>query len=234
MHASDPCSVRSGRRRLPTLTACVALTLGASGVAAAQASAATISVAQACVVNADPAVGSPMVVTGAGFTPGDSIDLSTPTGDAFGTATADVSGDFSVQMSAPTLPTVNPAAAAFALGATDETDGVTTASTTINVANLAVATNPAQAKPTKKVTWTFSGFTSGAEIYAHYLHGKKVTATTKFGRATGACGLLKTKAKFYPGKAKYGSYNVQVDDSRHYSSKSLPHLDATLKTRIPI
>jgi len=234
MHASDPCFGRSRRRRLPTLTACVALTLGALGVASAQASAAAISVAQACVVNADPAAGSPMIVTGSGFTPTDSIDLSSNSGGAFGTATADVNGNFSVQMSAPTLSTVGPGAAAFVLEAMDETDGVTTATVTINVANLAVSTNPAEAKPTKKVTWTFSGFISGAAIYGHYLHGKKVTATKKFGTATGPCGLLKTKAEFYPGKSKYSSYKVQFDDSRHYSSKSLPHLLGTLNTHIPI
>jgi hypothetical protein len=137
-------------------------------------------------------------------------------------------------MSAPVLPTDAPDAAPFALTATDETDGVTTASTTIEVANLAVATNPAEGKPTKRVTWTFSGFTSGAEIYAHYLHGKKVTATAKFGVATGPCGVLKTRAVFYPGKAKYDSYKVQVDDSRRYSTTSLPHLIATLQTHIPL
>ena len=67
MHATDPCFARSRRRRLPTLTACVALALAGSGVAAAGASAASITVAQACVVNADPAVGSPMTVAGTGF-----------------------------------------------------------------------------------------------------------------------------------------------------------------------
>jgi hypothetical protein len=216
------------------LTACVAVIVAGSGVVAAQASAASISVAQACVVNANPAVGTPMTVAGSGFSPGDSISLDTTSGGAFGSATADVSGAFSVSMPAPTLASFNPASAAFTLVATDETDGVTTATTTINVANLAVSTNPAEAKPSKKVTWSFSGFISGADIYAHYLHGKKVTATTKFGKAQGPCGVLKVRAKFYPGKTKYDSYKVQVDDSRRYSAKSLPHLVAKLNTHIPL
>ncbi|HWF75338.1 MAG TPA: hypothetical protein VG186_18470 [Solirubrobacteraceae bacterium] len=214
--------------------ACVAAVLACAGLGAAQASAATIVVGQACVVNPDPAVGSPMTVTGAGFGPGDMIDLTSNKGGAFGTTTAGPTGGFTITMPGPILPTVNPAAAAFVLTANDGTNAALTASTNFDAANLAVATNPLQAKPSKKVTWTFSGFIGGAEIYAHYLHGKKVTATTKFGRAQGPCGVLKKKAVFYPGKAKYNSYKVQVDDTRRYSLKSLPHWIATLRTHIPM
>ncbi|HEY5316428.1 MAG TPA: hypothetical protein VIJ20_00505 [Solirubrobacteraceae bacterium] len=216
------------------MTTGLAVAFAISGVAAAQASAAAIAVTQACVVNANPAEGSPMTVNGTGFTAGDSINLQTVTGDAFGTATADVNGNFTATFAAPTLSTPNPAAGAFTLQAMDETDGVTTASTTFDVANLAVATNPARAKPNKKVTWSFSGFTSGAQIYAHYLHGKKVTATMRFGRAGGPCGVLKTRKVFYPGHAKYGSYKIQIDDARRYSATTLPRLVATLKTHLTL
>jgi hypothetical protein len=216
------------------LTACVALTLGSSGVAAAHASAASIAVQQACVVNANPASGAPMTVAGAGFTPSDTIGLQTTAGGANGTVMAGPTGTFTTVMKGPVLGTANPAAALFTLQAMDETDGTTTASTTFHAANLAVATNPLQASPSKKVTWSFSGFTAGAEIYGHYLHGKKVTATTKFGRGTGPCGTLKKRAVFYPGKAKYDVYTLQIDDMRRYLANALPRLVATLRTHIPI
>jgi hypothetical protein len=217
------------------LTVSVALTVACSGVAAAQAAAAaSIKIGLACVVNPNPTVGTPTTVTGVGFGPGDTINLASNKGAASGTATADANGNFTVGIAAPTLGTINPAAAAFVLKATDQTNGSITASTTFDVANLAVSTNPAQGKPSRKVTWSFSGFTSGAEIYAHYLHGKKVIATAKFGKATGPCGLLKTRAVFYPGKAKFNSYQVQVDDSLRYLATSLPRLVATLKTHIPL
>lgn len=234
MHASDPSVARSRGRGLSTLALGITVALGFLVVAAAQASAATIAVLQPCVVNANPAVGALMTVTGAGFAPGDSISLSSTTGGASGSATAGPAGTFAINMAGPILPTINPAAATFALQATDETDGVTTATTSFAAANLAVTTNPAEAKPTKKVTWSFSGFTGGAEIYAHYLHGKKVVATTKFGRAIGPCGVLKKKAVFYPGHAKYEVYRVQVDDVRRYLAHSLPRLVATLRTHIPL
>ncbi|HWF36453.1 MAG TPA: hypothetical protein VG295_13835 [Solirubrobacteraceae bacterium] len=213
------------------MVAPVAVTLACSGLAAAQASAATVTVGQPCVVNPNPAVGSPMTVTGAGFTPGDSITLSSNRGGAYGQTPADATGRFTINMPGPILPTINPASAAFVLTATDNTDGIT-ASTPFAAANLAVATNPAQGKPSKRVTWSFSGFVGGANIYAHYLHGKKVTATANFGRAQGPCGTLKKRAVFYPGKAKYDVYKVQVDDSRRYLATSLPRLVATLRTHI--
>lgn len=232
MHVSDPSLARLRRRRLPALTACVAFVLAFSGVAAAQASAASIVVAQTCVVNPAPATGGAMTVTGAGFTPGDSINLASNNGGAFGQATADATGGFTVTIAGPLLSTINPAAQSFVLTAIDETDGMTTATTAFNAANLGASTNPARAKPNKKVTWSFSGFTGGLEVYAHYLHNKKVTATMKFGRAQGPCGLLKTRAVFYPGHAKYDLYTIQVDQSRKYSTKTLPRLVAQLRTHI--
>jgi hypothetical protein len=215
------------------LAAFVAAGAATMGVAAAQASAASIAVGQACVVNANPGVGSQMTVTGTGFTPGDTIDLQTTTGGAYGTTTADPTGNISAQLAGPILSTIGPGMASFTMTATDEDTALPTApSTTFDVANLAVSTNPAEAKPTKRVTWSFSGFIGGAEIYAHYLHDKKVVARTKFGRASGPCGTLKTKKVFFPGKPKYDSYQVQVDDAARYSARSLPHLIATLKTHI--
>lgn len=94
-------------------------------------------------------------------------------------------------------------------------------------ANLAVATNPATAKPSKKETYSFSGFRPGAEIYAHYLHRNKVTATSRFGRTDGACGLLNRKARFYPGRQRFSKFKVQLDDSRTYSPRSLPRYVTT-------
>ncbi len=215
------------------MSACVALSLACSGVAAAQASAAAIAVSPACVVNPTPAIGSPMKVTGSGFTPGDSVDFTSNKGGASGTATADASGNVATTMRGPILRTMNPAAAAFVLTAKDKTDGVTTASTPFDAANLAVTTHPLEGSPSKKVTWLFSGFVSGAEIYAHYLHKGKVTATATFGRAQGPCGVLKKKAVFYPGNAKYSIYKIQVDDARHYLAGTLPRWVATLKTNLP-
>jgi len=227
MHVSGRSDMRSRQRRLPALISGALLALAASGVLTAQASAAAILVPEACVVNSGDR-GSTMDVDGSGFTAGDSIDLTTNSGAGFGTATVGADGTFATTMTAPLLSKIGPAESAFVLTAQDETDDVTTATTTFAAANLAVSTKPAEAKPGKKVTYNFSGFTSGADIYAHYLHRRKVTATTKFGRAQGPCGTLKTRAKLYPGRERFETYKVQFDDSRHYSTKSRPRIPTTL------
>lgn len=161
--------------------------------------------------------------TGSGFTPGETISLNTTTGDAYGTATAAADGTFTTSFAGPDLSSVNPVSQTFTLTAMDNEDG-TTAETTFVAANRAVATNPAQTRPNKKVTYAFAGFTPGAEIYGHYLHRKKVVLTAKFGRAQGACGQLTTRAPIFPGQQRYSSYAVQFDDAKRYSPSSLPRI----------
>lgn len=225
MHVSEVSEVRSPRRRLPTLTACAALALASSGVAAAQASAQSIGVT-GCVVNTNDQPAQ-MIVSGTGFAPGDTIELSTTTGGGSGTATSDAGGQFQSAITGPLLSILGAGEQSFTLTATDDNNGAT-ATTTFEAANLAVTTNPPEAKVSRKVSYTFSGFVPGHEIYVHYLHKKKVTATAKFGRAKGACGLLKARAKLYPGKQRFSQYTVQFDQTRHYSAKSLPRVVRTL------
>jgi hypothetical protein len=113
--------------------------------------------------------------------------------------------------------------------AQDETTGAGSASTTFSVANLAFSTNPDVANPSKVVHFSFSGFKTGASVYAHYLRGRKVVATQRFGRASGICGLLKAKAHLFPLRnPASGTYKVQIDDSRRYRAKALPRVDSTL------
>lgn len=169
-----------------------------------------------------------MAVAGSGFTPGDSIDLSA--GDTSGNATANSAGQFSELIPAPTLATSGAGAKKFTITAQDETAGTGSASTTVWVANLAFSTNPSVANPSKVVHFSFSGFKPGKVVYAHYLRGKKVVATQKFGRAKGICGLLKAKARLFPlHNPPSGTYKVQIDDSRTYHAKSLPRVDSSLQ-----
>jgi hypothetical protein len=195
--------------------------LATSAALAAPATAQVISVNAACFVNAKPAVGAPVTVSGSGFTPGDTVELDA-TG-VFGTTTVGATGTFTTTVTGPILTTPFPASSRFTLTARDETNGTTTASTSFEVANLAFQTHPAVAKPSKTVHFSFSGFRSGALIYGHYVHGKKVL-TTRFGRAKGACGLLKSKARLFPGKPRFSKYKVQFDNSRRYHATALPRI----------
>jgi hypothetical protein len=218
----DPVTQFASHRALAAAVAATGTVALSAGALAAPAGAQTISVNRACFVNANPAKGAAVGVSGSGFTPGDSVALQA-TGVS-GTITVGADGTFSTVVPGPTLGTAGPAQRKFTLNARDETNGVTAASTTLRVANLAFSTQPAQAKPSTPVTFHFSGFRGGQGIYGHFIHGH-VTITHKFGRATGPCGMLKAKSRLFPGgRPRFQHYKVQFDDARRYSRRSRPNI----------
>lgn len=213
-------------RRLAGAAASACVLLASAGALAAQASATTITVDKPCYVNtaAGPAQ---MTITGAGFNPGDPVAVIGGTTDVSGTV--DSTGAFSVRTAAPELSTPGPGTLATRLTASDQdltTNTTITAQTTAVSANLAVATKPASipAKDIKsrKITFSFSGFTPGKDVYGYYLR-KKVVAKEKFGKATGACGTLKKKALLFPGgHPKKNTYDVAFESTSKYAKKAFP------------
>ncbi|MGZ4313114.1 MAG: hypothetical protein ACXVR1_13515 [Solirubrobacteraceae bacterium] len=210
------------------MTACCAVS--ATGALAAQASAATLTADKACYVNADPASGAPMTITGAGFTPGTTVQLTG--GTAFANTTADAAGNVSFATNAPELSTISPGAKTTKLTATgDNPDGTQTqAQVNVQSANLAVATKPGSVRNVRKdkVTFSFSGFAPGKHIYGYYIR-KKVVAKAKFGKAQGPCGLLKQKALLYPGgRPANDQYKVTFESSSRYDKNTFPRVTGTL------
>jgi hypothetical protein len=214
----------ASHRRLAGFAATAGAALASTGALAAAASAATISLDKACYVNtaSGPAA---MTITGAGFTPGDTVAVSGGTTDV--SAPVDPTGAFTAPATAPLLSTTGPGTKSTTLSATDlTTDQTNAATTTVLSANLAVSTKPSSIRakdiPKKKITFSFSGFTPGKDIYGYYLR-KKVVAKAKFGKATGPCGTLKHKALLYPGgHPKKDEYDVAFESASHYSKKAFP------------
>jgi hypothetical protein len=220
----------SSHRRLAgiAITACCAVP--AAGALAAQASAATLLANKPCYVNADPAQGAPMVITGSGFEAGAAVQLTG--GTTFGNAVADANGNVSIPAQAPELATIAPASKTTTLTATaDNTDGTqTTATLPVQSANLAVATKPGSVRNVRKdnVTFTFSGFVPGKHIYGYYIR-KKVVAKAKFAKAQGPCGMLKQKALLYPGgRPSKDQYKVTFESTSTFSKKAFPNVTGTL------
>jgi hypothetical protein len=214
-------------RRLAGAAASACVLLASTGAMAAQASAATITVDKPCYVNtaAGPAQ---MTITGTGFNPGDTVSIIGGTTDT--SAMIDANGNFVTgATAAPELSTEGPGTIATRLTATDQdvtTNTTITAQTTARSANLAVATKPASipAKDIKnrKITFSFSGFTPGKDVYGYYLRNK-VVAKEKFGKATGACGTLKKKALLFPGgHPKKNTYDVAFESTSKYAKKAYP------------
>ncbi|HET9104698.1 MAG TPA: hypothetical protein VFN55_15200 [Solirubrobacteraceae bacterium] len=217
----------AGSRRLARAAIAVAA-LGVPAAGAAQASAATIAVTHKCYVNVNSGTGAPIDIVGSGFTPGDDIQISGE-GVAYHAAAA-ADGTINFVTEGPILPFTGPGQKTFALQAQDETAGTGfIATTNVTMANFSIATNPAVAKPTRKVTWSFSGFAPNRTIYVHYLRGRKVVTRMAFGKAKGPCGTLKTKDRFYPGgHPRYSKYTVVFDQVKAYTKRARPRITTTL------
>jgi hypothetical protein len=222
----------AGRRRLGGLVVVVAVLVAA--VAADGASAATLSVNSACYVFSSPKTPPTMVVTGSGYVPGDPVSIDSNVGFASATVNADASGNIAVSTQAPLPPKVAAGAQPVVLTADDESiNGSITASVPLNVAFLYVFHGGAKKRPglgafREKTNWAFSGFTPGKYIWGHYtIHGRQV-AKVRFGKASGPCGALKTKARLFPATPHHRSYPVQVDDSKRYSKHSSPKVSGRL------
>jgi hypothetical protein len=240
------CSSSLGRGALIGTITAVALTTGASaaatlasapttlasapaGTPATAASPAAISVSKPCYVNAPTANRAAMTVTGSGFVPAAAVQFSSSDGTVTGQTTASSAGTITYTTPAPDPPFTLPGQQTVTLTATQ---GTTTATTPVTVAPLAVGISPSQATASKKVTWYFSGFEPGGPVFGHYLRRKQV-ALVRFGRAAGACGVLRARALLYPGgHPRYHLYGLQLDDSARYSSHSSPRLVKKIQFRL--
>jgi hypothetical protein len=218
-------SVSAGAwRRLIGITAGLG-TLLVSGALAAGASAATLSVNKACYVLATKTPPK-MVITGTGFTAGATVVITSDDGSVDTQTPVDLAGNILAATSAP-IPFFNaPGQKTVTLTAND---GAVQATAPATVAPLGVFHGATRKRPglralSEKTNWSFSGFTPGRFIYGHYTIRGRQVARTKFGRAKGPCGLLKTRAKLFPATPHHKSYPVQWDSAKKYSKHSKPKI----------
>jgi hypothetical protein len=233
VHSRHP--LGPGRILISTLLATGAFVTPAA--LAAPAAAATLAVTKPCYVDTvsnGVLVGAPMDIVGTGFAPGDAVRITSSDSTVDVQTTADGAGNINVVTRAPIPFFSRPEAKVQTLNATDSTAAGATisASASVRDTELAVATAPAHARPSRKVIWYFSGFISGRYVYGHYVRSHRQVARARFGRAKGLCGLLRVRAHFFPGHQRFRHYGLQFDDSRHYSRHSTPRIVTTLDTSI--
>lgn len=222
----------AGWARLPGRALAGTVIVLASGGFAAQASAATIAVNRPCYVNLSSTRAAPMTVIGSGFVPGDMVLVQSSDGSVNARTTASLTGTIGVTTAAPTPFIATPGPKSVSLTAKDftATGATISAATSVTSTLLDVQTKPSSGKLTQKVTWLFSGFRSGKQIFGHYLRRRQV-ARQRFGKAKGPCGVLKVRARFYPGgHPRYHSYQLQLDDSRKYSPHASPRVTVRIST----
>jgi hypothetical protein len=200
--------------------ACGALVL--SCAAPGGALAATLTADQACYLE-QGAIG----LTGTGFAPGAGIAISGEQIFLSGNAGAD--GGFRAGVTAPLLGTIQPAAKAFAIAATEQSTG-TSASVTVHVATGAFSTSTGVRSPTATRTWKFSGLFQhpGAPIYGHFRLRGRTYADYRFGVPQAPCGTLTVKAPGIPLRSPAsGKWTILVDFSPRYVRRADPRLSGT-------
>jgi hypothetical protein len=208
---------------------CALLLLG-SGALASQASAAGLLANKGCYVNSPANKGAAMTIAGSGFPASSQVTLEG--GTAFAQATTSATGTFVLTTAAPQLPNVFPGSKSTTLTATaiDVNGTPTTATIAVKSANLAIGVKPTNVKNIRKdkVTFTFSGFKPGKNIYGFYAR-RKIVATSNFGKAKGACGLQRKRALLFPGgRPRADQYKVTFESQKRYTKRASPRVTGTL------
>ncbi|MFL5861421.1 MAG: hypothetical protein ACJ780_11650 [Solirubrobacteraceae bacterium] len=207
-------------RRLARIAVTACCAVSATGAMAAAASAATLTPDKACYVNAASAAS--MRITGSGWTPGTTVQLSTGTslGATLATATADAAGVVTFTAPAPVLKSPGTAKTTRLTATAVNADASRTSATVkVQSTELGVATLRRSVRNVRKdkIRFSFSGFVTGKNIYAYYIFKNKVVAKARFRQAQGPCGLLKQDALLYPGgRPAHDSYKVTFESSNRY------------------
>ncbi len=219
-----------GKRAAVVAIVAAGASLGLVGTAAAATVPATLAVNQACYITVGK-VRPTMVVTGAGYIPGDPVNVSDATGSFDQNVTADATGAISATGAAPITFFSKPGEKADVISATDysQNGNEYVGSARTELSFLGASANKTRRAHgltalTFKTKWTFSGFPEGKPIYAHYIYGKNTVARQSFGKAQGACGLLTAHARLYPDTPHHREYKLQIDSRRRYSAHASPKL----------
>jgi hypothetical protein len=205
----------------------VPLTLAAVAfVAPAAADAATLAPTKTCYGGGDK-----LILVGGGYTPGGQVTLSASgtalapplTAGALGTPQA---GLIAGSVGVPFLTSATTRFDTFT--ATDATNPALTASTSVKRSIVRVIVKPANASPYKTRRFSARGFTAGTTLYRHTVRGKRVS-TLRQGKLKTACKTLSFRKRLFRKTAKTGTYTVQFDTQRKYSSKTLQRVRFRVK-----
>jgi hypothetical protein len=184
------------------------------------AEAATLSVDRPCYP-----VGTAMVVSGGGFTPGAPVRLSySNAGPAPVNATADGAGNFAQAIPAPAI---SRSEQTITVGATD---GANTGSAPARVTKTELTVRPSRrVSPTRRVLYRVRGFPGLRRVYMHYVYRKRRRATVRLTRPRGRCGVFSRRMRMLPvRRLRFGRWTIQVDASRRYSPLTTPRLTGRL------
>jgi hypothetical protein len=154
-------------------------------------------------------------VGGAGFTPNGSVQVNVD-GVALKTVGTNSAGNFAglLTLGDPLGERVK------TYSAIDTADNANQASVQLRVATPAVAVTPSSGRADRLLRLRARGFNTGTTLYAHIVRGHHQAHNVKIGRLKGDCGKLNARKRLFSKHAHSGTYRVQFDTRRRYSSKT--------------
>ncbi|MGI8844787.1 MAG: hypothetical protein ACR2HC_01190 [Thermoleophilaceae bacterium] len=162
--------------------------------------------------------GDKLTLLGEGFTPGGTVNLTTNgTTTPLVASRADTRRPGLIRAVAPVLPLTTGTTRTQIFSATDVTNPALTASTPVKRSIVRVLVKPANAGPSKRRRFSARGFTTGTTLYRHVVRGRAVS-NSRQGRLKTACRTLSFKRVLFRKTPGSGTYKVQFDTSRKYSS----------------
>ena len=195
----------------PALLAVPALLLAAAPAAAVPA----LTPLKPCYVSAyseEQWSSEPISLTGSGFTPGASVDLSLD-GNAAGRTTATSDGSLVAAMNAPFQRTGE---RDFSVTATEAGQAPVTVASRVTA--LTVRVSPRRAKATQIVTFTGRGFTApGVPVYLHYALRGEHRRTVKLAQPAGPCGTFTVRRRQFPmRRPASGTWTLRIEQDPRY------------------
>jgi hypothetical protein len=155
-----------------------------------------------------------VAVSGAGFTPGGTVNLVAD-GQAIGTGIpVDASGSFRTATLAPELSSPRRNLQTFRLTATD-TSGVAAAAP-LQITRV-TAVLPQRARPRSRVRISVFGFAPGEPVYLHVRRGDRTRGTFRIGTGSTPCGRASRRLRYMPlRRYSPGRYDYVFQLSRRY------------------
>jgi hypothetical protein len=158
--------------------------------------------------------GEQVGLAGSGYTPNGGVNIASD-GSPLGTAMADGTGVFSgrLTVAVPSGERVR------SYTATDQTNGANTATIPLRVSAFSINVRPSRFVPGALFRIRARGFTTGSRLYVHIVRGR-TKRNIALGRLRGACRTLSVRKRMFARGSAFGTYTVQFDTRRRYSSKT--------------
>jgi hypothetical protein len=160
-----------------------------------------------------------MNIQASGFSPNASVDLTIDGQPYEGGSGLQANQDGVLPVGAIPAPFVEKGTREYTVTLTEVGNLANTVSTTTKSTALRVTLKPREARPSRRIRFTGSGFTDAAPIWAHYVYKGKVRRTVRMARKPrGDCGGFKVRRRQIPiRKPGLGNWTVQFDQSKRFA-----------------